>query len=370
MMSKAFFAVLTTWFALSSAAFANSIADYNTAIQAGDRQTANTVAKALFPTFPKDANGLDIAAFEFALNAYLVDDHDFARSIADDIQSGDIPITERRTVQEAAILDRLSDYTQKPTSDTRAALFEALDALTPERRTTLIPNIAASHIVSVSQEQRRWRDMRRAARLAADFWRQDDRFEASKFDLLAITSEFISSRNRTSYQELAELYATAFEVVSEAVDADDEEARRQHYDEIYTWGLAMMAYLRSDGQRAPDWEKLGSPKCKFDCEPLPEERLKSPFCEHKGLIQRPGLRYPAQPGMRGLVGAVLLEFSLDESGKVIDPKVRAAVPSNQFEDRTLSTVGQWRMDFVEPLTPEGCRKSRTNVVVPVVYSFR
>ena len=95
---------------------------------------------------------------------------------------------------------------------------------------------------------------------------------------------------------------------------------------------------------------------------------KLPQCEGK-MIQRPKMRYPSGKAMRGMFGAVILGFELDQDGNVVDPKILASVPIEEFDDRSLETVGKWRFKPDDSdQVGVSCRVERSNVVQPIVLS--
>ncbi|MEL7541911.1 MAG: energy transducer TonB, partial [Pseudomonadota bacterium] len=85
-------------------------------------------------------------------------------------------------------------------------------------------------------------------------------------------------------------------------------------------------------------------------------------------VQSPKLRYPAKSKDKGMVGAVILGFDFASDGKIINPKVLAAVPSNEFDQELLETVSKWRY---RPQKKKdvgvSCKLERSNVVNSFVF---
>ena len=83
------------------------------------------------------------------------------------------------------------------------------------------------------------------------------------------------------------------------------------------------------------------------------------------------MKYPAGHRNRSRIGAVIMEFDLDASGEVINPRVLASVPEGVFDEKSTRVVGKWKF------RPEqkrdvgvSCRLERTNVVVPLAFILR
>lgn len=80
-------------------------------------------------------------------------------------------------------------------------------------------------------------------------------------------------------------------------------------------------------------------------------------------VQSPPV-YPHEARQSGLTGEVLVEFTVDEDGRVMSPRV---VRSSQamFEPATLTAVAKWRF---EPGRKNG-RAVRFRMMVPVVFGL-
>lgn len=73
-------------------------------------------------------------------------------------------------------------------------------------------------------------------------------------------------------------------------------------------------------------------------------------------------RYPAEAKMRGLDGEVVVEFTVDESGRVTSCRVVSS-SSREFESAAVNAVKQWRF---EPGRRNG-RVVRFSMAVPVMF---
>lgn len=144
------------------------------------------------------------------------------------------------------------------------------------------------------------------------------------------------------------------------------------------WGMAMEAYFESARERHPDESEIQDILASYgsDTAALNARAARSldenglPFCSGR-MIQRPAVRYPSGKAMRGMFGAVILELEFDEEGQVINPRVLASVPVEEFDDRSLRAVGQWKFKPDQPKqVGVTCRLNRDSVVQPLVFQIR
>lgn len=144
------------------------------------------------------------------------------------------------------------------------------------------------------------------------------------------------------------------------------------------WGMAMEAYFISSRKRYPSEADIDAVLANY---PIPadtaasndeddEVENKLPQCEGR-MIQRPKMRYPSGKAMRGMFGAVILGFELDQDGNVVDPKILASVPIEEFDERSLETVGKWRFKPDDSdQVGVSCRVERSKVVQPLIFQIR
>ncbi len=144
------------------------------------------------------------------------------------------------------------------------------------------------------------------------------------------------------------------------------------------WGMAMGAYFESTRDRGPSEQEIQTILASYGADvatlnALADRSLDDAglaFCPGK-LIQRPAMKYPAGQLNRGRIGAVIMEFDLDTTGKVVNPRVRASVPEGVFDEKSTRVVGKWKY---KPQNKDAvgvsCRLERKNVVVPFVFEIR
>ena len=144
------------------------------------------------------------------------------------------------------------------------------------------------------------------------------------------------------------------------------------------WGLAMKAYYLSERDKHPSDDEIDAILKSYNVDEgalnsramLTEDEAGLPHCPGR-MIQRPKMRYPSGKAMRGMFGAVILGLEFDAEGNVINPKVLASVPIEEFDEKSLQVVGQWRFKPDEPdEVGVTCRLERSNVVQPLTFQIR
>lgn len=144
------------------------------------------------------------------------------------------------------------------------------------------------------------------------------------------------------------------------------------------WVLTMDAFFDSIGERHPSDDEIEEILKSYGAD---DETINAssaddvddsglPFCAGV-MLQKPKMRYPRRKFRKGMFGAVILGLEFDEEGQVINPTVLASVPLDEFDERSLQTVGKWRFKPDDPdQVGVTCRLNRTGVVQPVVFQFR
>ncbi len=144
------------------------------------------------------------------------------------------------------------------------------------------------------------------------------------------------------------------------------------------WGMAMDAYFESTRKRHPDEDDIERIRASYGADTEAMNAAAGTYIDDSSLptcsgrmIQKPKMRYPAGKAMRGKFGAVILGMAFDAEGNVINPRVLASVPFEEFDDKSMSTVSKWRF---KPDNPKqvgvSCRIQRTDVVQPLVFQIR
>lgn len=144
------------------------------------------------------------------------------------------------------------------------------------------------------------------------------------------------------------------------------------------WGMAIDAYFESSNKRHPDESDIQQILASYGADEASVNAVAAqsiddnglPFCSGR-MIQKPKMRYPAGKAMRGMYGAVILGLEFDPAGNVVNPRVLASVPFEEFDDRSLRTVGKWKFKPNDASQVNvTCRLQRTDVVQPLVFLIR
>lgn len=144
------------------------------------------------------------------------------------------------------------------------------------------------------------------------------------------------------------------------------------------WGMAMDAYFESTRKRHPDDDEIEQILASYGADTNTMNAAAFASIDESGLptcagrmIQKPKMRYPAGKAMRGKYGAVILGMEFDAEGNVINPRVLASVPFEEFDEKSLRTVGKWTFKPDDPKqVGVSCRLQRTDVVQPLVFQIR
>ncbi len=144
------------------------------------------------------------------------------------------------------------------------------------------------------------------------------------------------------------------------------------------WGMAMDAYFESTRKRHPDDDEIEQILASYGADTKTLNAAAFAEIDESGLptcagrmIQKPKMRYPAGKVMRGKFGAVILGMEFDADGNVINPRVLASVPFEEFDEKSMRTVSKWKFKPDDPKqVGVSCRLQRTDVVQPLVFQIR
>ena len=194
--------------------------------------------------------------------------------------------------------------------------------------------------------------------------------EAKFFAAIAL---FNGRQDSDAIIEMAHVQGLAQSIVAEAGSRPDWASDFRWKAEA--WRMAMEAYFMSTNARYPSELKVQSVLDEYPYSEQPasedgaciqaEETL--PRCPAK-MGQKPKLRYSAKQAFKGMYGAVILGFETDADGRVVNPRVLASIPSEEFDQRSLDVIGQWRLEAENPEdVGVKCRLNNSNVVQPLTF---
>ncbi len=191
----------------------------------------------------------------------------------------------------------------------------------------------------------------------------------SSAELLRITATFNERQSLDTVTDMAELQdaLTVFRNSRLAAGETVPDWLERNYFTADAWRLAIGAYFESVNERRYDPDAVSAIMSRTERLQAPKEATNDPrpFCEGK-LIQKPKLRYTARALRKGMFGAVIVRFSIDD-GRVVEPEVLASVPQGGFEEDVISRVSRWTYEFSS--SDENCRRSRSNMILPTVFQI-
>ena len=124
--------------------------------------------------------------------------------------------------------------------------------------------------------------------------------------------------------------------------------------------LELIAWARNDAND-------GSARELLDADPIyqayyadDEEDADPPGFVDAEPLDRADVEYPYEALRRGYEGVVVVSFSVDEAGDVVDPRIVTAIPPDYFEDAVLDVIREWTYT---PATQDGVPVRRDGVSV-------
>jgi TonB family protein len=287
------------------------------------------------------------------------------------------PASHAQDLDVTEIVSAHDAYSQSANKQTRASLSDALDRY---RGDPTVQSVNA-HLALVMSDTlaAEYKDMRSSALAAAAHLEPvadilPRQYAETKY--VAAIAYFNHRQNRDAMLEMAHVEGFARQQAGEDGELPDWAADLKWKADA--WGMAMEAYFESVREKHPSEDEIDAILKSYE---IDEQALNAramqrqdesglPQCPGR-MIQRPKLRYPSGKALRGKFGAVILGLEFDAEGNVINPKVLASVPIEEFDEKSLQVVGQWRY---KPDAPDqvgiSCRLERTNVVQPLVFQIR
>lgn len=290
------------------------------------------------------------------------------------------------TQDDVALLAAYADWTRDKTRDSRARLDEALDAKEDADLSYL--SLAAFH--NRFAEDVSDRDWDRAARTAAQAARHFEPFRSvvgqqwSDARIVSITSAFNHKPDTEQVIDIVTHKNTMKEMMREIGSNYPDWL----YDQYYlsdAWQMAMEAYFQYDGNRTGSRlsnieqdqlrrkldeieQQTADVRVEMAADTAPASNPSLPFCKGQ-FDMRPRLQYPTSAANKGMFGALIVKFSVEDL-KVAETEVLAAVPQGVFEENALSALREWQWDVKDGRPGETCRTSQSNLIIPFVFQIQ
>ncbi|MEO1660077.1 MAG: hypothetical protein AAFR51_03740 [Pseudomonadota bacterium] len=183
----------------------------------------------------------------------------------------------------------------------------------------------------------------------------------------AAMAEFNAEKAENAAYEMAHIQGRSGEIDNRGVWPDW--AKAQHY-QAKAWALAMLAELKADAASAVSQAAYDEVLAAYaPIKAAPAEYGALPKCKGE-MRNRARLNAPKISGKRGQWGALILEYDLDQDGRVINETVLAAVPAGAFEQNGLKWLkrGRFRAEDRDEIGVT-CRLNRRGIVQDLVFQI-
>lgn len=288
-----------------------------------------------------------------------------------------VPDLEAQDLDVTSVVEKHEAFTASATDDTRRALLDALAAYKSDPTVETVQAYLAlmkSDTGSAEYSEMRETALATAAHLEPVSEILPRQYIEAKY--VAAVSYFNHRQNADAILEMAHVEGFTRHFVDDVGEHPDWANDLKWQADA--WGMAMEAYFESSRERYPGRDEVNAILDTYGSleeaayigasETAVEYSL--PHCPGQ-MIQRPKMRYPAGKAMRGMFGAVILGLEFDSEGNVINPRVLASIPVEEFDEKSLRVVGKWRYKADEPdQVGVTCRLERTDVVQPLVFEIR
>lgn len=340
---------------------------YNSAFLSGNAEAQKSAARDLADGAMSDPQHPEAGLFAFEAAWTLCR----FGACADGLNAARFAASQAGAPEHAPLLAAYAEWKVKPNKANRQKLESAL--------TSAIPKVASSVSITAFRElyfseaqKERFENAGRIARQAVTHFAPGGN-AVVEFEIearhVAIISGFTDSQDIEELEEMIDLAGRLNRMRRES--SETPEWMKDAYWRAEAWRMAMTAVFESRGERVPSDEAQLARIEAFSADLPPkideDETEKLRFCSGE-LVQRPSLVYPQEAANQGLVGAVLIGFSVRD-GQMVDPKVLASVPNEGFKESALATVSKWKWKVTEDATAQNCRLDYKNMMVPLIWSF-
>ncbi len=144
---------------------------------------------------------------------------------------------------------------------------------------------------------------------------------------------------------------------------------KRDYYRASAWSMAMSAYFSSSRHKGASEEEISEIMQSYeDQEAHDHHDADGPvFCEG-GMNRTPRPNYPTQNADKGLVGAALIGFDI-EDGELVNLEILAEVPDSGFAEAALKSMESLRWEFDDMQPDAACKRSRGNMVYPFLFQM-
>lgn len=355
------------------------IKSFNAAVTARDFKKATSEAATTWPTLDKSREDITLIAREFGFIAFVAGDYEAAKTYAEFAASktADGPAA-AEIMSQSTVLLRLAEYKLKPSGSTRDALYASLEARAATASYDNISFAATEALVAHDLDKGRWRDAAASTDLATKLASAGGTFYAHdrrRYELYHYVADYRTSARSEVYDSLTNLLAAVW---SDAVAAPSDTSAKRFVDlfwEVWAWRTTLSAHLTSRGIRGHIRQKEQSEAAekerwaRFETDERFVRLTGGTQSEHddeaceKTFDMRKAPDYPSSALFRGFVGSVILRADLDDSGKLHNPKILAAVPEKFFGEAVLEQVEDMKYFPGKQWSPSTCRMAQVGRII-------
>jgi TonB family protein len=361
------------------------IKSFNAAVTAGDYGKAAAEASSTWPTLDKSRSDIALIAREFGFISYVAKDYTAARTYAEFAVSktaAGADAAEAKTISN--ILLQAAEHRLKPSEATRDTLFGALEARASLPNFDNISFAATEAVVDYDIEKGRWRDALASSELAMKLTTAGGpyyAYERHKYKLYSVIADYRVNEKARAYDQLSSLLEAVWS--DAAATKTDKTADRfvELFWEVSAWRGTLSAHLTSERDReftrgeeqrqAADkerWRGFGKDERLMRLIGRQPAESDSEACK-KTFDARTKPDYPASAAFQGFVGSVVLRADIAEDGKLLNPKILAAVPEKYFGAAVLKEVDSMRYKPGKDWDSSACKMAETSRVITFQFQI-
>jgi TonB family protein len=258
------------------------------------------------------------------------------------------------------------------TAENTLALENALEATVPESP-TLLTIVAFDQYYASRMKGGKLSEIRKIADLAAKHYAPVKNMipvNWGRVELSAAATAFAESRNDAVIDRLAKLEVSLYPFT--LGDRPDKAGIKDIYHQTSAWRLAVSSWFQTREQRERTALRVADTYVETEKKKLAEayyadKEGPTSYCEIT-ILKPPEISYPASAAKAGYIGAVMVGFEIDDT-EIVNVRVLASVPDNQFEDAALAAMKSFRWEFNEVQPDPRCSRSGQQVVYPFQFYF-
>ena len=360
--------------AISAGAALADIGAFNAAVKAGDFKTASVEAKGVWSTWNPSNPDTATVAREFGFASYVAGDFAAARDYGQFLRDkggtlakpDDQPATSR-------VLHAAANFRLAATDATRKDLFDALKARETAPGVDSISLLAAEALYKADWAAGRWDEVSASGMSAYRIISRGGdavAVRALEARTTGAAGDFLSRRDKDDYERMVDTHDAIIDAIDAATDPKHRAALVKLSFTARAWALSILSALDTSSQtgslipvKAKYREMRNPERGYFDSDRSLSQGL---ACDIE--VNTNAFTYPRSALFKGMVGAVLMRFDIDEEGRVVDAEPLAAVPARQFSAAVMDAVPKIRFTRAAG-SPSNCTVARKNYILTLMFGI-